>query len=182
MADGYGNRRVIAVWYECGKFKRMWGAFGKPPEDDATSGGRGASGGPLQSTDAAEGGGRGRGAAPALDTEGDGSPTFASPVHGVMVSSDDIVYVVDRSNRRVQLFTPDGKYLRATLREPSGPVQRIGVGTCLFSPDKDQQFLYVSDYGEFACGRRRPQGFTDPLSVWQEEARSLEISRAFITS
>ena len=153
VADGYGNRRVIVFDADTGKFKRMWGAFGKPPVDDATSGGRGASGGPLPvpggrggaaAADTAEGGGRG--AAPALDTEGLGSPTFASPVHGVMVSNDDIVYVVDRSNRRVQLFSPDGKYLNQMFVNRAGPSGGSASGLA-FSPDKDQQFLYVSDYG-----------------------------------
>ena len=33
-ADGYGNHRV-SVWDpETMKFKRMWGAYGKPPSDD----------------------------------------------------------------------------------------------------------------------------------------------------
>ena len=146
VADGYGNRRVIVFDADTGKFKRMWGAFGKPPEDDATSGGRGASGGPLQSADAAEGRGGGRGAAPALDTEGPGSPVFASPVHGVMVSNDDIVYVVDRSNRRVQLFSPDGKYLNQLFVNRAGPSGGSASGLA-FSPDKDQRFLYISDYG-----------------------------------
>jgi DNA-binding beta-propeller fold protein YncE len=153
VADGYGNRRVIVFDADTGKFKRMWGAFGKPPEDDASSGGRGASGGPLPvpggrgggaAADTAEGGGRG--AAPALDTEGLGSPKFASPVHGVMVSSDDIVYVVDRSNRRVQLFSPDGKYLNQLFVNRAGPSGGSASGLA-FSPDKDQQFLYISDYG-----------------------------------
>jgi DNA-binding beta-propeller fold protein YncE len=150
VADGYGNRRVIVFDADTGAFKRMWGAFGNPPEDDATSGGRGASGGPLPAqggrgavaADTAEG----RGAAPALDAEGPGSPEFASPVHGVLVSNDDIVYVVDRSNRRVQLFTPAGKYITQLFINRAGPSGGSASGFA-FSPDKDQQFLYVSDYG-----------------------------------
>jgi hypothetical protein len=80
VADGYGNRRVVVFDADSGAFKRMWGGFGKPPEDDAGSGGRGASGGPLEAT-RNRGGGAGE-AAPALDTDGPGSPTFSSPVHG----------------------------------------------------------------------------------------------------
>jgi hypothetical protein len=145
VADGYGNRRLIVFDADTGAFKRMWGAFGKPPVDDAGSGGRGASGGPLPATGgAAEG--RGRGAAPVLDTEGPGAPTFASPVHSVLVSNDDIVYVGDRSNRRVQLFTPDGKYLGQMFVNRAGPASG-SVSGLAFSPDKDQQFLYMADYG-----------------------------------
>src|SRR5204863_4872019 len=33
VADGYGNKRVIVLDATTGKFKRMWGAYGKPPSD-----------------------------------------------------------------------------------------------------------------------------------------------------
>ena len=142
VADGYGNRRVIVFDADTGAFKRMWGAFGKPPEDDAGSGGRGASGGP-----AGVPAGRGRGAPPpVLDTEGDGSPTFSSPVHGIVVSNDDIVYVADRTNRRFQMFTPEGKYLGQMFINRSGPAPESVCGFAL-SPDKAQQYLYIADYG-----------------------------------
>ena len=35
VADGYGNRRIIVFDADTGKFKRMWGAFGNVPTDDA---------------------------------------------------------------------------------------------------------------------------------------------------
>ena len=35
VADGYGNRRVIVFDADTGRFKRMWGAFGAAPIDDA---------------------------------------------------------------------------------------------------------------------------------------------------
>jgi hypothetical protein len=144
VADGYGNRRVVVFDADTGAFKRMWGAFGKPPEDDAGSGGRGSSGGPLEAT-GNRGGGRG-GPAPVLDTEGPGSPTFSSPVHGIIVSNDNIVYVADRSNRRVQMFTPNGKYLGQFFVNRSGPAADSACGFAL-SPDKNQQFLYIADFG-----------------------------------
>jgi hypothetical protein len=31
IADGYGNHRVIVIDEDTGAFKRMWGAYGKPP-------------------------------------------------------------------------------------------------------------------------------------------------------
>jgi hypothetical protein len=144
VADGYGNRRAIVFDADTGASKRMWGAFGKPPEDDAGSGGRGASGGPLG---VPAGRGAGRGAAPAvLDTEGPGAPKFASAVHGIVVSNDNIVYVADRSNRRVQTFTTKGKYLGQMFVNRAGPASDSVSGIAL-SPDKDQQFLYMADYG-----------------------------------
>jgi DNA-binding beta-propeller fold protein YncE len=156
VADGYGNRRVIVFDADTGAFKRMWGAFGKPPEDDAESGGRGPSGGPL----GGRGGGGGRGAAPpVLETEGPGPPRFASPVHGIVVSNDNIVYVGDRSNRRVQMFTPKGKYLGQFFVNRAGPSTDSVCGFAL-SPDKAQQFLYIPDFGNshiVVMDRKKPQ-------------------------
>ena len=142
VSDGYGNRRLIVFDADTGAFKRMWCAFGKAPVDDANSGGPGPSGGHGGTTDTAEGGGGRR----VLDTEGEGSSTFASPVHGVLVSNDDIVYVVDRSNRRVQLFSPAGEYLKQIFINRAGPASGSASGLA-FSPDKEQRFLYISDYG-----------------------------------
>jgi DNA-binding beta-propeller fold protein YncE len=81
-----------------------------------------------------------------LDIEGPGSDRFNSPVHGVLVSNDGIVYVVDRSNRRVQLFTPEGKYLDQIFLNRAGPASG-SVSGLAFSPDPAQKYLYLSDYG-----------------------------------
>jgi hypothetical protein len=127
VADGYGNRRVIVFDADTGAFKRMWGAFGNPPDTDAP-----AAGGPA--------------AAAALDTEGPGSPRFSNPVHAVEISNDGLVYVADRSNRRVQVFTPEGKYVNQVFINRAGPSNGSAAGLA-FSPDPQQQFLYVSDLG-----------------------------------
>jgi DNA-binding beta-propeller fold protein YncE len=139
VADGYGNRRVIVFDADTGAFKRQWGAFSNAPVDvpPAPRGG-GARGG-------ANAGG-GRGATPALDTEGNGSPQFGGPVHAVKVSTDGLVYVADRPNRRVQVFTPEGKYITQAFINRSGPSPQSAAGLA-FSPDDQQQFLYVADYG-----------------------------------
>jgi DNA-binding beta-propeller fold protein YncE len=138
VADGYGNRRVVVFDADTGKFKRMWGGFGNEPIDvQPTPRGGGAGGGA---------GGGGRGAAPALDTEGDGSPQFGGPVHGIKVSNDGMVYVADRSNRRVQVFTPDGKYVTQMFLNRAGPASGSAAGVA-FSPDAAQRFLYIADYG-----------------------------------
>jgi DNA-binding beta-propeller fold protein YncE len=139
VADGYGNRRVIVFDADTGAFKRMWGAFGNPPADDDGSGGPGPSGGPLGSAAAAP--------APAtLDTQGPGPPRFASPVHGIVVSNDGIVYVADRHNRRVQLFTTEGRYLREFFVNRAGP-SPDSVSALALSADKEQRWLYMADFG-----------------------------------
>ena len=54
------------------------------------------------------------------------------------------MYVADRINNRVQVFTIEGKYLREVF------IQRksLGYGTAMdlaFSPDANQTYLYVAD-------------------------------------
>jgi hypothetical protein len=129
VADGYGNRRVIVFDADTGAFKRMWGAFGNAPDGEppATT----AGGPPAPAT---------------LDTDGPGSPTFSNPVHALKISNDGLVYVADRSNRRVQVFTPDGKYVNQVFINRAGPSNGSAAGLG-FSPDSEQQFLYVSDLG-----------------------------------
>jgi DNA-binding beta-propeller fold protein YncE len=127
VADGYGNRRVIVFDADTGAFKRMWGGFGNKPEDAPP----GPASGPPPDK---------------LDKEGPGSPQFSNPVHSVRVSSDGLVYVADRSNRRVQVFTTAGKYVNQAFINRAGPAPGSAAGLA-FSADRDQQFLYVADYG-----------------------------------
>jgi outer membrane protein assembly factor BamB len=134
ISDGYGNRRVIVLDADTGEFKRLWGAFGNEPIDV------------LPAPRAAAPAGGGPPARAPLDTEGEGSPQFGSPVHAVKVSNDGLVYVADRPNRRVQVFTPEGKYVRQMFLNRSGPSSASAAGLA-FSPDREQRFLYVADYG-----------------------------------
>jgi DNA-binding beta-propeller fold protein YncE len=141
VADGYGNRRVVVFDASTGAFKRMWGAFGNPPDMDPPAGARAAGPG--------GGGGRGGGgaqAAPALDIAGNGAEHFGNPVHAVKISNDNLVYVADRSNRRIQVFTPAGKYVTQVFINRAGPSAGSVAGLA-FSPDRQQQFLYAADYG-----------------------------------
>src|SRR5688572_14845561 len=126
VADGYGNRRVLVLDPETGAFKRMWGAFGNAPVDAQPASG-------------------GRGAAPFL-VEGPGPDQFASPTHAVKVSNDDLVYVADRQNRRLQVFSPAGKYISQTFINRTGPANGSVAGIA-FSPDREQRFVYLADYG-----------------------------------
>ena len=122
-ADGYGNKRVIVFDSETGKFKRMWGAFGNPPP-------------PTFAANAA---------VPQPQTTPDGPPEFGLP-HSVKVSSDGIVYLADRINNRIQLFTTEGKYLKQVRLAAANNVTPVPAGFA-FSPDKKQQYLYVVDSG-----------------------------------
>jgi hypothetical protein len=138
ISDGYGNRRVIVLDAETGAFKRMWGAFGNPPDTAPPAGAPGDGAGRQK--------GQGRTEPPPFDTDGPGSQQFGNPVHAVKISNDDLVYVADRANRRVQIFTPDGRYVTQVFINRAIPSQGTAAGIA-FSPDAQQQFLYVSDLG-----------------------------------
>jgi DNA-binding beta-propeller fold protein YncE len=117
VADGYGNRRIIVFDADTGKFKRLWGAYGNKPDDNAPKGHFLWGAPPQQFT----------------------------TVHGVTISDDGVVYVADRSNNRVQAFTVDGKFLKEGFdaRESKG----IGsVFAVALSHDPPQRFLYIADF------------------------------------
>lgn len=115
VADGYGNHRVIVFDSDTGKFKRMWGAFGKAP----------AGVDHCQVT------------APKMfpDTVG---PADYNVVHALRVARDGMVYVADRENRRLQVFTADGTFVNQIVRPDVSFARDLAL-----SPDADQRFLYV---------------------------------------
>src|SRR5262245_40643265 len=124
VADGYGNQRVVVFDAESGKFKRMWGAFGNAPTTTMA---------PNPATPTV------------TQPSPEGPPQFGL-VHAVKVSNDRIVYVDDRTNNRVQLFTPEGKFLSQVRLPAEGGVTPVPAGFA-FSPDAKQQYLYVVDSG-----------------------------------
>jgi hypothetical protein len=126
VADGYGNHRVIVFDADTGAFKRMWGAFGNKPEDD-------------DHCDIVR----------KTNFTPPGPPQF-SIVHSLRVASDGMVYVADRENRRVQQFSNDGKFIRQLIKGDT-----LFARSVAFSPDPDQQFLYVGDGESIAIVDRK---------------------------
>jgi DNA-binding beta-propeller fold protein YncE len=61
-------------------------------------------------------------------------------VHDVDISNDGLVYVSDRGNKRVQVFTPEGKFVAEQFVGLSSKYPLQARSTA-FSPD--QRFLYV---------------------------------------
>jgi DNA-binding beta-propeller fold protein YncE len=120
-ADGYGNHRVIVFESETGAFKRMWGAFGGPPPSTPPA----ASAKPQGA--------------------GEGPATFES-VHGVELARDGLLYVSDRHGQRVQVFDRSGRYKAQVFVDRDGPSPETASGLAL-SPDRDQRWLYVADFG-----------------------------------
>ena len=126
VADGYGNRRVIVVDANTGVFKRQWGAFGNPPRDPST---------------------RARNIDDVLGTPADAEEDLKQfgLVHGLIVSNDGLVYVADRSNKRVQVFAIDGTFRTQTFVGPETPGAAGTAASLGLSPDPEQRFLYVAD-------------------------------------
>lgn len=58
------------------------------------------------------------------------------------MSNDGLLYVSDRGNGRIQVFTIAGKYVKQLFINPRGI-----PGAVALSPDPQQQFLYVGDSG-----------------------------------
>ena len=124
IADGYVNRRIIVFDADTGKFKRMWGAYGNKPDDSAPR------------PDPAK-------------RMTDPAPQQFSLVHGVALSNDGFVYVNDRENSRIQVFTIEGKYVKEAFfsRETKDP---FGTSFSIaFSPDKEQKYIFMSDGSNF---------------------------------
>jgi DNA-binding beta-propeller fold protein YncE len=162
VADGYGNRRVIVFDADTGKYKRMWGAFGNVPTDpekwDVPAGWKSIGRDRTFASDDLEG-------KETLDGE-QGPQQFAN-VHSARISSDGLVYVCDRANQRLQVFTIEGKYLaqifisrgHMALSDAPGTLfgkprkdvvnlvlkNRESPSRTAFSPDPEQRFLYVID-------------------------------------
>ena len=145
VSDGYINRRVIVFDADTGAFKRMWGAFGNMPVDSRDQLKNARTPHPSPGTRAPD-----RRAVPA--GESDPGPVETGPgpdqfntVHAVEVSNDGLVYVADRSNSRIQVFTIDGNYVTQAFINRNGP-GNSAAGMAL-SPDPEQRFLYVADFG-----------------------------------
>jgi len=134
VSDGYVNRRVIVFDADTGAYKRHWGAFGSKP-DDAVARGR-----------VVEGSGKPADTAQGVQAGGAWLKQF-NTVHAVRISNDQLVYVGDRGNDRVQVFRPDGTFIKeAFVSTRSNPPPGTGTaGGLAFSADKEQRFLYVSD-------------------------------------
>jgi DNA-binding beta-propeller fold protein YncE len=117
IADGYGNHRVIVYDADTGKYKRHWGAYGHRPED--TDLGR-------------------------YNPDDPPPQQFRNPVHCAELSVDRLLYVCDRVNDRIQVFHPDGTFVKETFIEK----QTLGSGSAwdiAFSKDPQQKYIYLAD-------------------------------------
>jgi hypothetical protein len=117
VADGYGNRRVAVIDADTGKFKRYWGAYGNKPDDTRL---------------------------PAYKPGQPPAQQFRTPVHCAELSRDGLLYVCDRPNDRIQVFKPDGTFVKEVFVAPT----TLGDGSVwdiAFSRDPQQRFIYLAD-------------------------------------
>lgn len=120
VADGHGNKRIIVYDATTGEFKRMWGAYGKPPpqvnvQDD------------LRNPVFAD---------------------FGHVVHCIVQDIDSVIYVCDRDHGRVQMFMPNSRFVNELWidREPftdGGALSFNGPWDVAFS--RDSHYMYISN-------------------------------------
>ena len=117
IADGYLNKRVAVLDADSGKMKRYWGAYGNKP-DDANLG--------------------------KYDPKAPPAQQFRNPVHCVERSHDGLLYVCDRANDRVQVFHPDGSFVKEAFfaRETLGSGSAWDIA---FSKDAAQRYFFLAD-------------------------------------
>ena len=118
LSDGYFNKRVAVLDPDSGELLRYWGAYGNVPDDDYAFGPRGADRTPAQQ--------------------------FRGPVHCADVANDGLVYVCDRGENRIQVFTTEGEFVDEGFYQN----ESLGEGTTwdvAFSRDPEQRYLYITD-------------------------------------
>ena len=92
---------MIVFDAETGKYKRHWGAYGNKPDDVDL----------------------GR-----YDPKAPPAQQFRNPVHCADLSVDRLLYVCDRVNDRIQVFKPDGTFVKEGVLQQGDAGIRIGVG------------------------------------------------------
>ena len=123
VSDGYGNSRIIVFNAETGALLRMWGAYGHTPLDAEQRPARS----PLRPDPW-------RAVSEVLQQ-------FGSPMHDIKIANDQLVYVADRGNKRIQVFTREGKFLTEQFVGPDLP--DLQVRGLALSHDPAQRFLFV---------------------------------------
>lgn len=167
VADGYGNKRVMVLDADTGAYKRHWGAYGAKPDDTDM--------GPYKP---------------------DAPPPkqFRNPVHCADLSKDGLLYVCDRANDRLQVFKPDGSF----VKEAFFAKQTLGSGSVwdiAFSKDPQQKYLFLADGSnekiyvlqretlqvltQFGAGGRQPGQFFGVHSIATDSQGNLYTAETY---
>jgi sugar lactone lactonase YvrE len=123
LTDSYLGGRILVFDMDTLKFKRGWGAYGKPLGEIS-----------LEQRQ------------PLVDpskTVNAPNKDFVSHLT-IAVSKDGIVYAADRRANRIQTFTKQGKFLKEYFVAPE-TLDRGSSGGMAFSADPEQRYLFVGD-------------------------------------
>jgi len=120
VADNYLGGRVLVFDLDTFEFKRGWGAYGRPLAEISID-----------------------------DADHEYMPNGPMPRDfaghlTLNVSDDGLVYAADRNANRIHVTTKDGQFLKEFILAPSTGAGGA-TGGVAFSPDPEQQFLYISD-------------------------------------
>ena len=119
-ADNYLGGRVMVFDLDTLQFKRGWGAYGHALSE-------------MSSNDADR-----------AYTPGGPMPKEFRGHLTLNVSNDGLVYAADRNANRIQVTTKQGKFVKEFILAPTTGVGG-STGGVMFSPDKQQRLLYISD-------------------------------------
>ena len=130
------NKRILVFDMDTGEFKRGWGGKGQPLSEISNE------------------------RVPPYDTSGP-PPDIDDFVvlHCIHLSRDGLVYVCDRGNNRVQVFTKQGEFVTQFWIHPSTPARGSECGgpgndmygpcgtvyNLAFSADPEQTYVFVAD-------------------------------------
>jgi DNA-binding beta-propeller fold protein YncE len=117
ISDGYLNKRVAVLDFATGKMKRYWGAYGNKPDDTVL---------------------------PPYTPDAPLAQQFRPPVHCAELSNDGLLYVCDRLNDRIQVFTPAGKFVKEKIIAKD-TLDAGSVWDIAFSKDAQQRYIYLAD-------------------------------------
>ncbi len=132
------QKRVLVYDMNTGAFKRGWGGHGMPLAEISND--------PI----------------PAYTWTGGPPPderNFVPDLHFVEISKDRLVYVGERGQNRIEVFTTDGTFVKEFYVSPNTPARGEGCGglqntkmppcgttyKLALSRDPEQKFMYVAD-------------------------------------
>jgi hypothetical protein len=119
-ADNYLGGRVMVFDLDTLQFKRGWGAYGHALPEITTND------------------------ADRAYTPGGPMPKEFRGHLTLNISNDGLVYAADRNANRIDVTTKEGKFVKEFILAPTTGVGG-STGGVMFSPDKRQRLLYISD-------------------------------------
>ena len=119
VVDNYMNGCILVFDMDTLRFKRGWGAYGKPLADISRT--------------------------PTSDYDPKAPPSKDFVGHVTLnVSNDGMVYAADRQGNRIQVYTKEGKFLKEFFLA-TWTLERGSAGGIDFSADSGQRHMFISD-------------------------------------